>query len=43
MSNKNNAVALVADVSSGTGLVTAEVLQHAGYRVFGIRRRATVR
>ncbi|WP_260839385.1 SDR family NAD(P)-dependent oxidoreductase [Methylomonas koyamae] len=43
MSNKDNALALVTGASSGIGLVTAKALQQAGYRVFGIRRRVTVR
>jgi len=43
MSNKNNAAAFVAGAASGIGLVTAEVLQQAGYRVFGISRRAALR
>lgn len=43
MSNKNNAAALVTGASSGIGLVTAEALQRAGYRVFGISRRSAVR
>lgn len=40
MNNKNNAVALITGASSGIGLVTAQALQRAGYRVFGASRRA---
>ncbi|OAI11496.1 short-chain dehydrogenase/reductase [Methylomonas koyamae] len=40
MNNKDTAVALITGTSSGIGLVTAKVLQKAGYRVFGTSRRA---
>ncbi len=41
MNKKDNAVALITGASSGIGLVTAKVLQKAGYRVFGTSRKAT--
>ncbi|MBD9360065.1 SDR family NAD(P)-dependent oxidoreductase [Methylomonas fluvii] len=40
MNNKDNAVALITGASSGIGLVTAQALQRAGYRVFGTSRKA---
>lgn len=40
MNSKNNRVALVTGASSGIGLVTAQALGRAGYRVFGTSRKA---
>ena len=39
MTNSNNGVALVTGASSGIGLVTAQALVKAGYRVFGTSRK----
>ena len=39
MSNRSNGVALVTGASSGIGLVTAQTLVQAGYRVFGTSRK----
>jgi NAD(P)-dependent dehydrogenase (short-subunit alcohol dehydrogenase family) len=39
MSNKNSGIALVTGASSGIGLVTAQALVKAGYRVFGTSRK----
>ncbi|MBO9098236.1 MULTISPECIES: oxidoreductase [unclassified Rhizobium] len=39
MTNRNNSVALVTGASSGIGLVTAQALAKAGYRVFGTSRK----
>jgi NAD(P)-dependent dehydrogenase (short-subunit alcohol dehydrogenase family) len=39
MSERNRGVALVTGASSGIGLVTAEALAKAGYRVFGASRK----
>jgi NAD(P)-dependent dehydrogenase (short-subunit alcohol dehydrogenase family) len=39
MSEKSRGVALVTGASSGIGLVTAQALAKAGYRVFGTSRR----
>jgi NAD(P)-dependent dehydrogenase (short-subunit alcohol dehydrogenase family) len=39
MNNRNNGVALVTGASSGIGLVTAQALVKAGYRVFGTSRK----
>lgn len=39
MSSKNDRVALVTGASSGIGLVTAQSLEKAGYRVFGTSRK----
>lgn len=41
MSTKDRDVALVTGASSGIGLVTAQLLAKAGYRVFGTSRRET--
>jgi NAD(P)-dependent dehydrogenase (short-subunit alcohol dehydrogenase family) len=42
MSKTNRGVALVTGASSGIGLVTAQALAKAGYRVFGTSRKAVV-
>ena len=39
MNSTNNGVALVTGASSGIGLVTAQALAKAGYRVFGTSRK----
>ena len=39
MTNSKNGVALVTGASSGIGLVTAQALLNAGYRVFGTSRK----
>lgn len=39
MNSTNNGVALVTGASSGIGLVTAQALARAGYRVFGTSRK----
>ncbi len=39
MTNPKNGVALVTGASSGIGLVTAQALVNAGYRVFGTSRK----
>ena len=39
MTNSKNGVALVTGASSGIGLVTAQALANAGYRVFGTSRK----
>lgn len=39
MTNKHTGVALVTGASSGIGLVTAQALARAGYRVFGTSRK----
>ncbi|KAA1175513.1 oxidoreductase [Rhizobium tropici] len=41
MSKTERGVALVTGASSGIGLVTAQALRHAGYRVFGTSRKPT--
>ncbi|MEO5794664.1 MAG: SDR family NAD(P)-dependent oxidoreductase, partial [Rhodoferax sp.] len=40
MSNTYKGIALVTGASSGIGLVTAQSLAQAGYRVFGTSRKA---
>ncbi|WP_019998539.1 oxidoreductase [Aureimonas ureilytica] len=40
MSTANKGIALVTGASSGIGLVTAQALSKAGYRVFGTSRKA---
>ncbi|TCU39958.1 oxidoreductase [Rhizobium azibense] len=42
MSSQNSGVALVTGASSGIGLVTAQALVKAGYRVFGTSRKPVV-
>jgi NADP-dependent 3-hydroxy acid dehydrogenase YdfG len=40
MTDRNNGIALVTGASSGIGLVTAQALARAGYRVFGTSRKS---